>query len=89
MNYYSEDLRNIIDIMLRTDPNMRPNTGQILKSKIIINKKMELKIGEDLDSFNETEKFGQKKLIDTIKIPKNMKEINGNLPHLKIHLTFY
>ena len=83
MNYYSEDLRNIIDIMLRTDPNMRPNTGQILKSKIIINKKMELKIGEDLDSFNETEKFGQKKLIDTIKIPKNMKEINGNLPSNK------
>jgi len=83
MNYYSKDLRNIIDIMLRTDRNMRPNTGQILKSKIINNKKMELIIGKDLDSFNETEKFGQKKLIDIIKIPKNMKEINGNLPSNK------
>ena len=36
MKFYSDELRNIIDLMLRTDPNMRPSTGQILKSKIII-----------------------------------------------------
>ena len=79
MNYYSEELRTIINLMLKTDPNMRPTTGQILKSKIILNKKKELKIGEKSD-FIDIEKYEQKKLIDTIKMPRNLKEINGNLP---------
>ena len=79
MNYYSEELRTIINLMLKTDPNMRPTTGQILKSKIILNKKKELKIGEESD-FIDIEKYEQKKLIDTIKMPRNLKEINGNLP---------
>ena len=74
MKFYSDELRNIIDLMLRTDPNMRPSTGQILKSKIIVNKKKELKIGGQIDLYE------QKKLIDTIKVPRNLKEINGNLP---------
>ena len=78
MNYYSQELRIIIDLMLKTDPNMRPTTGQILKSKIILNKKKELQIGEELDFIQEN--YEQKKLIDTIKIPRNMKEINRNLP---------
>ena len=56
-----------------------PNTGQILKSKIIINKKRELKIGEELYKI-EMERYEKKELIDTIKIPRNLKEINGNLP---------
>ena len=76
MSFYSDDLKKIIDLMLRTDPNMRPTTGQILKSKLIINKKKELKIEEDKIENEET----QKGLIDTIKMPRNLKEINGNLP---------
>ena len=80
MNYYSQELRIIIDLMLKTDPNMRPTTGQILKSKIILDKKRELKIGEESDFINNIYNYQQKKLIDTIKIPRNMKEINGNLP---------
>ena len=80
MNYYSQELRIIIDLMLKTDPNMRPTTGQILKSKIVLDKKRELKIGEESDFINNIYNSQQKKLIDTIKIPRNMKEINGNLP---------
>ena len=76
MSFYSDDLKKIIGLMLRTDPNMRPTTGQILKSKLIINKKKELKIEEDKIENEET----QKGLIDTIKMPRNLKEINGNLP---------
>ena len=79
MNFYSEELRKLIYFMLRTDPNMRPTTGQILKSKIIINKKKELKIGQELERI-EMERYEKKELIDTIKMPRNMKEINGNLP---------
>ena len=79
MSFYSDELKKLIYLMLRTDPNLRPNTGQILKSKIIINKKRELKIGEELYKI-EMERYEKKELIDTIKIPRNLKEINGNLP---------
>ena len=80
MSFYSEDLRKIIGMMLRINPNMRPNTTQILSSNIIINKKKELKIGlspqDLLNQYNEE----QKGLIATIKMPRNLREINGNLP---------
>ena len=79
MSFYSEELKKIIYLMLRTDPNMRPSTGQILKSKLINNKKKELKIGQELDRI-ELERYQKKELIDTIKMPRNMREINGNLP---------
>ena len=79
MNFYSDELKKLIYLMLRTDPNLRPNTGQILKSKIIINKKRELKIGEELYKI-EMERYEKKELIDTIKIPRNLKEINLALP---------
>ena len=80
MNFYSDELRTIIGMMLKTNPNLRPSASQILNSSIIINKKKELKIGlspQDLiNQFNEE----QKGLIATIKMPRNLKEINGNLP---------
>ena len=80
MSLYSDDLRKIIGMMLKTNPNMRPTTSQILKSSIIINKKKELKIGlspqDLLNQYNEE----QKGLIATIKMPRNFREINGNLP---------
>ena len=79
MNFYSEELKNIINLMLRTDPNMRPSTGQILRSRIIMNKKKELKLDEELDRI-EMEKYDKRELIGTIKMPRNLKEINGNLP---------
>ena len=41
MNFYSDELRIIIGMMLKTNPNMRPSTSQILNSNIIINKKKE------------------------------------------------
>ena len=80
MSFYSDDLRTIIAMMLKTNPNMRPTTSQILSSSIIINKKKELKIGlspqDLLNQYNEE----QKGLIATIKMPRNLREINGNLP---------
>ena len=66
MSFYSEELKKIIYLMLRTDPNMRPSTGQILKSKLINNKKKELKIGEELDKI-EIEKYEKKELIRVVK----------------------
>ena len=79
MSFYSEELKHIIDLMLRTDPKIRPTTGQILKSRLIMLKKKELKLDEELDRL-EMEKYDKKELIGTIKIPRNLKEINGNLP---------
>ena len=80
MSFYSNDLRNIIGMMLKTNPKMRPTTTQILNCSIILNKKKELKIGlsprDLLNQYNEE----QKSLIATIKMPRNLREINGNLP---------
>ena len=58
---------------------MRHSSGQILRSRIILNIKKELKLDEELDRI-KMQKYDKKELIGTIKIPRNLKEINGNLP---------
>ena len=81
MSFYSNELRSIIGMMLKTNPNMRPTTSQILNCSIILNKKKELNIGlSPRDLINQYYNEEQKGLIATIKMPRNLREINGNLP---------
>ena len=75
-NYYSDDMKKIIGMMLKKDPNLRPTTTQILECDIIVKKINELKIRYKYENSME-EKQG---LIATIKIPRNLGEINKNLP---------
>ena len=74
-DYYSDDMKKIIGMMLQKDPNLRPSTAQILECDIIKKKINELKIRTMYGGLEE-----KQGLIATIKIPRNLGEINKNLP---------
>ena len=77
-DFYSNDLKNMISFMLQKDPNLRPSTKQILESDIIIKKIKELKINTKNNKGEE-----RQGLIATIKVPRNLGEINKSLPKSK------
>ena len=70
-NYYSNDLKQIIGMMLKTNPNDRLSAKDLLDCNIIKNK------------INKKEIIPKKEsnFIGTIKIPRNIKDINKVLPH--------
>ena len=70
-NYYSNDLKQIIGMMLKTNPNDRLSAKDLLDCNIIKNK------------INKKEIIPKKEsnFIGTIKIPRNIKDINRVLPH--------
>ena len=71
--FYSNDLRNIISMMLVVNPENRFSAQQILNCDFVLRKRKE----------NGGKKFVKEEkanLIQTIKMPKNLKEINRNLP---------
>ena len=71
--FYSNDLRNIISMMLIVNPENRFSAQQILNCDFVLRKRKE----------NGGKKFVKEEkanLIQTIKMPKNLKEINRNLP---------
>ena len=71
---YSQDLKNIINMMLITNPNKRYSAKDLLSTTIIQNRM------KNRESFNHNQK--QKCiLLKTIKMPKNLKDINKYLPH--------
>ncbi|MCQ2819281.1 MAG: serine/threonine-protein kinase Nek [archaeon] len=75
--FYSKELSNIVSLMIRHKPEDRPSAEQLLKSDIIQNKIKELRMNKESNGF---ELKGKVNLINTIKIPKNLKEINRALP---------
>ena len=85
-NVYSQDLKDIISMMLVIDNKKRASTDQLLNSNII--KKWikfirgdNNKLGPELVN-NYMNKL-KANLIKTIKIPKNMRDINYQLPKKK------
>lgn len=72
---YSSELRKIISFMLQVNPSERKSCEELLKSDILIEKMKETQTFYTND--NDSNQF---ELIKTIKIPKNMKEINSALP---------
>ena len=74
---FSNDIREIISKMLIVDPKRRASTDELLNSEIIQRKIKSL--GSNLINIKDT---NSKKvnLIKTIKLPRNMKEINLALP---------
>ena len=79
-NVYSNDLKNIISLMLRQNPNERPTAKELLNGEIVQNKIKEYKLG---NKFNDINNEGFNGLIGTIKMPKNLEEINNKLPNNK------
>ena len=80
-DYYSDNLKKIIGMMLQRDPEKRPTTGQLLGSDIITKKINELKI--NMKYSGTEEKQG---LIATIQMPMNLGEINKSLPGNKYNI---
>ena len=79
-NVYSNDLKKIISLMLKQNPNERPSAKELLNGEIVQKKIKEYKLGNKFDDGNNE---GFNGLIETIKIPKNLEEINRNLPNNK------
>lgn len=76
---FSSDLSKIISLILNVNPKQRPSADDLLKNPIIISKIRSKEIyipGEDLNQ-------GRIDLIKTIKLPKNLKDINKALPKKK------
>ena len=72
-NIYSNDLKNIIKLMLCLNPLKRPSANDLLNNDIIKNKIKEIGLSNG--------KLKEKAmLMKTIKIPKNISQINLQLP---------
>ena len=74
-NNYSNDLRNLLKMMIVVNPEKRFNVKQILNSDIVKRKMKEINFCEENCSNGE-----KALLMQTIKLPRNMIEINKNLP---------
>ena len=70
-NYYSDDLKQVIGMMLKTNPINRPSAKELLDCNIIKNRIKNKEIISKKESC----------FIGTIKIPRNIKDINRVLPH--------
>jgi NIMA (never in mitosis gene a)-related kinase len=78
-NYYSEELRQIISFMLVVEPNMRKSTDQLLMHPIL--KRQMQNVRKNI--ITREVKIGKSKkvnLMETIKLPRNLKDINSKLP---------
>ena len=76
---YSKELNYIISLMLVVDPNFRASCDKLLNSNIVVEKMKEIK-GIHYSNQNNLYKV---ELIQTIKLPKKLKDINKILPHKK------
>ena len=74
-NFYSEDLKKIVSMMLVLKPEKRPSSSQLLQSDIVL-KHIKKEYGSNKNFLNEEKAY----LIKTIKMPKNLREINRKLP---------
>ena len=77
-NYYSNDLKVIIDMMLRVDANERASTDQLLSHPIL--KKRIQTARKNIITRETTGKSKKVNFMETIKLPRNMKDINSKLP---------
>ena len=76
---YSAELMEIIKIILTKNPHKRPSAEELLKNKIIVQKMEKFGVEQNLWNCGDEKAM----LIRTIKIPRNlnqMNQINGQLP---------
>ena len=75
---YSDDLKEIIKLMIQTEVGARPSCDELLKMSIII-KKAEI-INKNLIELNNNNINNNKKLLSTIRIPSEFSNFSWNLP---------
>ena len=78
-SYYSNELKQMISMMLVVDPNKRASTDELLMHPIL--KKRIQKVNKNI--ITREIKIGKSKKVnfmETIKLPRNMKDINSKLP---------
>ena len=75
---YSDDLKEIIKLMIQTEVGARPNCEELLKMPIVI-KKTEI-INKNLIELNNNNSDNNKKLLSTIRIPSEFSKFSWNLP---------
>lgn len=76
---YSRDMSKFIGMMLVVDPAKRPSAASLLESEIIKRKMKDYK-GGIIEEILESAKTDGVDLIKTIKLPRNLKDINKELP---------
>lgn len=69
----------VIGLMLQTNPNRRPSCEDFLKNDIILKRLNSIKIE------NNSEEEPPAQLLATIKLPRNINEINQRLPKKKMY----
>ena len=77
-SYYSNDMRNIIAMMLRVDANKRASTDELLTHPII--QKRIQNARNNIIIRENKRKSNKVNFMETIKLPRNMKDINSKLP---------
>ena len=77
-SHYSKDLSNVIKEMLKLEPRYRPTCDELLKSSEVMSRMKEVNTGREEDFKNE-----KAQLIQTIKLPKNLKDMK--LPQKRYH----
>ena len=78
-NNYSDDLKKIINWMLITNPNKRLSASDLLNSDIV---QKRIKNNSRKDIIEKISKSNKNiHLIGTIKMPRNLRDINRVLPH--------
>ena len=78
-NAYSSDLRNFIGKMLILDPRKRPTVSDLLNTEII-KKKIDEKKNNNIIAKVVENSNAHANFIKTIKLPKNLNDINRALP---------
>ena len=77
-------MSDFIGLMLQVKPERRPKTDELLKHEILV-RKINLLGGNPEKSDLKTRIETPMTLLGTIKLPKNMNEINKRLPKMKMY----
>ena len=80
IKYYSDDLRKIIDRMLVVDPKKRATVDELLTCDILKNKISKARKNIITDEVKNGNKSKKANFMETIKLPRNLKDINSKLP---------
>jgi len=82
-NTYSKDMSDIIGMMLQTNPARRPSCDELLKHEIIL-RRTNNPSKDMVENIVKPEQPCQ--MLGTIKLPKNLNEINQKLPKKKMYI---
>ena len=80
INYYSDDLRQIISRMLVVNPNKRATIDELLFSDILQKRIAMARKNIITNEIKNGKKSKKVNFMETIKLPRNFKEINNKLP---------